>query len=140
MSCSVGDAWTPNLYRGAVDKALLNKGAKRTLIAMLESGAGQYTSIDRASLCERLGVRREATISEHWRRGREVGLLESKARFNRSSLHRLTIPGVSADDDGLLLGRPLLAHIWTPEELEWWHHRDADNPVPPPWREGMPPF
>lgn len=143
MSAARGqpDQWRPENYRVAVAEGLVKPAVKRTLLAMLDAGLGEYTTIDRATLCELTGVRREATISEHWRRARDAGLLESRARYNRSSVHRLNIPGVQGQGWEVFSGGSVLVpHPWTDEELAWWRKQSPESPIPPPWLEGSPPF
>lgn len=141
MPTLVGRAWSRENYRAAIDRAVLRLPVKRTLHAMLMAGGGEYSTIDRATLCQLTGVRREATITQHWNRAREAGLLVSRARYNRSSIHRFTLPG-QRDIDCVIpwIELGLQAHEWTTEELEWWQHQRPESPIRPPWGDGCPPF
>lgn len=134
--------WNPDEYRAAIDQAALRLPVKKTLHTMLQAGDGEYTTLDRATLCQLTGVRREATITEHWRRARQAGLLSSRARFNRSSVHRFTIPGQhDLDCEAPWAGFPLRPHVWTADELAWWQQQGwTESPVPPPWGDGASPF
>jgi hypothetical protein len=133
--------WTEQAYRVALDGSGLASGAKKTMYAMLDSANGQYVTIDRASLCAKVAIRREATITEHWRKARAAGLLASKPRFNSSSIHKLTIPGRSDDViDPLWLPKLLRPHNWTLDELGWWEMLDVQAFSAPPWGDGLAPF
>lgn len=108
---------------------------------MVDHAGAQYSTIDRATLLQLTDGRREATISAHWRQARSHGLLASKQRFNATSIHKFTIPGVdNASFDEALLATPLRCHIWSLEELAWWEELDAMAPTAPPWSDGLPPF
>lgn len=108
---------------------------------MVNQAGAQYSTIDRATLLQLTNGRREATISAHWRQARSHGLLVSKQRFNATSIHKFTIPGVDdAHVDEIGLATPLRCHIWSPEELTWWEGLDAKVPTSPPWADGLPPF
>lgn len=108
---------------------------------MVDHAGAQYSTIDRVTLLQLTDGRREATISAHWRQARSHGLLASKQRFNATSIHKFTIPGVDdACVDGLGLATPLRCHIWSPEELAWWEGLDAKALTVPPWSDGFPPF
>lgn len=133
--------WTEQGYRRAVDESKLALSVKNTMHAMLDYASGQYVTIDRASLCSKVAVRREATITEHWRKARAAGLLISKPRFNSSSIHKLTIPGRSDDViDPLWLPKLLRPHNWTLDELRWWDSLDVQAFSAPPWSDGLAPF
>lgn len=108
---------------------------------MVGHAQSQYSTIDRATLLHLTGGRREATITAHWRLARSQGLLVSKQRFNATSIHKFTVPGV--DDaclDEVSLTTPLRCHIWSPEELSWWEGLNIAVPTEPPWGKGLPPF
>lgn len=108
---------------------------------MVNQAGAQYSTIDRATLLQLTTGRREATISAHWRQARSQGLLASKQRFNATSIHKFTIPGVDdATIDELGHATPLRWHIWSPEELAWWEALDPKALTSPPWSEGLPPF
>lgn len=136
--------WNRDLYLNALAASQLKKPVKKTLAAMLEAaGGGETTTIDRSTLCSITGVRREATISEHWRLARYHGLLRSSARFNRSSIHRFTLPGSGLLEEDWLSGSsltPLRAHVWLPHERAWWQALGTRAELTPPWGNGTPPF
>ena len=119
----------------------LKPKVRNTLHAMVEHAAAQYSTIDRATLLQLTGGRREATVTAHWRQARSQGLLVSKRRFNTTSIHKFTIPGVDdADVDVLALASPLRPHRWTPAELSWWETLCVEAPTEPPWADGQAPF
>lgn len=122
----------------------MKKPVRATLVAMLESAGGaEFTTIDRSTLCALTGIRREATISEHWKLARQHGFLRSTARFNRSSVHRFTLPGaVVLEDDWLDPSRlvPLRGHRWLPPERQWWEIVGSIEASEPPWGDGLAPF
>lgn len=133
--------WTERAYRMALDGSGLASSVKKTMYAMLDSATGQYATIDRASLCSKVAVRREATITDHWRKARAAGLLVSKPRFNSSSIHKLTIPGRCDEAiDPLWLPKVLRPHLWTSDELDWWESLDVPAFSDPPWSGGVAPF
>jgi hypothetical protein len=136
--------WREELYLEALAASQLKKPVQKTLVAMLESaGGGETTTIDRSTLCSITGVRREATISGHWRLARQHGLLWSSARFNRSSVHRFTLPGSGLPEADWLSGSiltPLRVHRWLPHEREWWETVGSEAASIPPWGDGTPPF
>ena len=135
----LGEVWTVDTYRNAVDRSSLKAPVRRTLHAMVDSTSGRHTTIDRASLCLLTGVAWEGTITEHWQRARDAGLLTSAARYNRSSLHTFTIPGrelPDLDPDASLFW----PHVWTEAEIAWWDVLDSGTWAVPPWRDGRPPF
>lgn len=140
MTSTAPESWTLSAYCQAVDESSLHQNAKRTLIAMTETARGQRTTIDRASLCALTGVRREATITRHWRQARAAGLLLSKHRYNRSSIHTFTLPGVPLPAADGVHCQPLRVHIWTSEQIAWWNSLDDGIRSPPPWGNGSPPF
>ena len=136
--------WDRELYLEALHTSPLKKPVRRTLVAMLDSaGGGELTTVDRSTLCSLTGIRREATISEHWKMARHHGFLQSSARFNRSSLHRFILPGAEVlEDDWLRSSRvtPLRIHHWLPHEREWWEKVGSPEACEPPWGDGFPPF
>lgn len=108
---------------------------------MVEHAQSQYSTMDRATLLQLTGGRREATITAHWHQARSQGLLVSRQRFNATSIHKFTIPGIDDDYvDAIALATPLRGHIWSHEELAWWDKLDAMAPTKPPWFDGPPPF
>lgn len=133
--------WTAERYREAVEASSLRASVRNTLHAMVDHAAAQYSTIDRATLLQLTGGRREATVTAHWDKARSHGLLVSKQRFNTTSIHKFTIPGAdSADIDVLAIGMPLRAHLWTPAELAWWDTLSVDDPEEPPWSADQAPF
>jgi hypothetical protein len=119
----------------------LKPNVRNTLHAMVEHAAAQYSTIDRATLLQLTGGRREATITAHWHQARSQGLLVSKQRFNATSIHKFTVPGIDdAHVDELALGTPLRCHVWTPEELSWWEGLNVNASTAPPWSDGPPLF
>lgn len=126
-------AWTPEGYRRAVEQSSLKSSVKRTLHVMVESASGDQTTIDRATLCLLTGIKVESTITEHFRKARAAGLLESQRRFNSSSIHTLLIPGVAASGNTVQAGRRIKWHCWTDEEIAWWDNLNPDQWTPPPW-------
>jgi hypothetical protein len=137
-------SWTAAGYRQAVDQSSLKTPVKNTLHAMVDNSAGNRTTIDRASLCLLTGTRDESTVTEHFKKARGAGLLKSEARFNKSSLHTLLIPGTESSADDVQWGRPMKnAHSWTPEEIRWWDSLEPGHWTTPPWEpwQGQePPF
>jgi hypothetical protein len=111
---------------------------------MLKSAqGGQYTDVDRETIRRVTGVSRVATISEHWQRARDHGLMTSRHRYNGPSKHRLTLPWVPSaeiDDVEMSINTNTHAHVWTPQEVAWWTEREADQGAPPPWGLGPAPF
>ncbi|GKV72032.1 hypothetical protein NCCP2145_14130 [Pseudarthrobacter sp. NCCP-2145] len=126
-------SWTAEGYRQAIEQSSLKAPVKRTLHAMVNSAAGDRTTIDRATLCLLTGIRVESTITEHFRKARAAGLLESQRRFNNSSIHTLLIPGVVGSADAVQAGRPINWHCWTVDEIAWWDGLDPEKWTPPPW-------
>lgn len=137
-------SWTTAGYRQAIDQSSLKTPVKNTLHAMVDNSAGNQTTIDRASLCLLTGIRDVCTITEHFKKSRAAGLLKSEARFNKSSIHTLLIPGTDSSADDVPLGSPLdNYHSWTAEEIAWWDSLDPDLWTPPPWQPWQgkePPF
>lgn len=134
-------AWTVQGYQEAVEASVLKPKVKCTLQAMVSHAGAQYTAIDRATLLQLTGGQREATVTAHWSEARLHGLMVSKQRFNATSIHKFTIPGIDDTSvDDLALARPLKFHVWTPEELRWWQGLRDDSPALPPWLDGPPPF
>lgn len=136
--------WNRDLYLEALATSQLKKPVRKTLATMLESaGGGQFTTIDRSTLCSLTGIRREATISEHWKLARQQGLLRSSARFNRSSVHRFILPGSGLLEEDWLSSSALTSlrvHHWLPHEREWWEAVGSQAASRPPWGDGTPPF
>lgn len=127
-------SWTQEAYRQAIDRSSLKPPVRNTLYAMVDNSAGGLTTIDRASLCRITGLRDEGTITEHFRKARAEGLLESVRRYNNSSIHTLLIPGSDASASDAQPGSQLANwHSWTPEETAWWDGLDPENWTPPPW-------
>lgn len=136
-------SWTAVAYQQAVEQSSLKTPVKRTLHAMVDSAAGDRTTIDRATLCLRTGVKVESTITEHFRKARADGLLVSQRRHNNSSIHTLLIPGVVASAGDVQPGRPIDWHSWTYEEIAWWDSLGPELWTPPPWHPWQgywPPF
>ena len=48
---------------------------------MVNSATGRITTIDRETLCHLTGIRRPATITQHWKRARDAGPLISPCDF-----------------------------------------------------------
>lgn len=136
--------WNKEQYLEALDTSPLKKPVRKTLVAMLESArGGEFTTIDRSTLCSLTGIRREATIFEHWKLARHQGFLRSSARFNRSSVHRFTLPGADLPEDDWLnasILTPLWAHHWLPHERKWWETVGSPEACKPPWGAGFAPF
>jgi len=135
--------WTIAGYRQAIEQSSLKTPVKRTLYAMVDSAAGDRTTIDRATLCLHTGIREESTITEHFKKARTAGLLESQRRYNNSSIHTLLIPGIDASDGNVQPGRPINWHCWTVDETSWWGSLDPELWTPPPWHPWQgywPPF
>lgn len=63
----------------AVDASPVKPKVKRTLHAMAEHAGAKYTTMDRLTVLELIGGRREATVSDHWRQARANGLLASNS-------------------------------------------------------------
>lgn len=136
-------SWTAEAYRQAIEQSSLRTPVKRTLHAMVDSAAGDRTTIDRATLCLRTGIKVESTITEHFRKARAACLLESQRRFDKSSIHTLLIPGVVASADAVQAGRPIDWHSWTDDEIAWWDSFDPELWTHPPWHPWQgywPPF
>lgn len=145
LQTATSTGWTMQLYRDALGTAPLKKPVRNTLVTMLESAGGsEYTTIDRSTLCALTGIRREATITDHWKTARSAGLLTSIARFNKSSVHRFTVPGVtsSQDEERPYLSNliPLRAHVWLPQERAWWQTVGTSTSFAPPWGNRLAPF
>lgn len=136
--------WSAQAWLSAVDASTLRRRVKMTLVAMLEtSGYTQLTDVDRETIARLTGISRVATITDHWHRARDHGLLASRQRFNGSSRHKLTIPGLDSreiDDMDMSTNTNTHAHVWTSQELEWWQRIDDNPSAPPPWGVGRAPF
>lgn len=87
------EPWTVHAYRQLIDQSSLKNPVKNTLRGMVDRAGGRHTTVDRSTLCLVTGVRREATITAHWHRAREAGLLVSKQRWNSTSVHMGTTAG-----------------------------------------------
>ncbi|MDI3194253.1 hypothetical protein QK290_07275 [Pseudarthrobacter sp. AL07] len=131
------EPWTVHVYRKAIDQSPLKASVKKTLHGMVDGAGNRHTTVDRATLCLRNGTTRVATITEHWHKARDAGLLTSKERWNDSSIHTLRIPGTYFPDDEDVYGDPMDGwHIWSSEEIAWWEALDDGSWVLPPWRDG----
>lgn len=141
---SVVASWTAVGYRQAIEESSLRAPVKRTLHAMVDNTVGDQTTIDRATLCFITGIKAESTITEHFRKARAAGLLDSRRRFDKSSIHTLLIPGVPGScPDPELGGRLINWHRWSEEEVAWWDGLDPKCWTPPPWHPWpgpLPPF
>ena len=136
-------SWTAAAYRQAIEQSSLKSPVKRTLHAMVDNAAGDRTTIDRATLCLLTGIKEESTITEHFRKARAAGLLESQRRFKNSSIHTLLIPGIGGLAGNVQLGRPPKWHSWTVDEITWWDSLDPEHLTAPPWhpwQSDKPPF
>jgi hypothetical protein len=94
------------------------------------------TAVDRMTLAGIVG-RDESTITQHWKLARGAGLMRSRRRWNKSSIHDLTLDGSSGFEYDITDIRP---YAWSAGEHEWWRLAASDNPPPAPWGDGRSPF
>lgn len=136
--------WDAGAWLQAVRDSDLRARVQATLFEMLKSAnGGQYTDVDRETIRRATGVNRVGTISEHWQRAREHGLMASRHRYNGPSKHKLTLPWVHSaeiDDVDMRINTNTHAHVWTPDEEAWWSQGEAGEGAPPPWGAGPAPF
>ena len=134
-------SWTVAGYHQVIDRSSVETPVKATLRAMVDGAGGRHTTVDRATLCQITGVRREATITAHWQEARAAGLLASRQRWNNTSFHTFLIPGADHSADEEVWGEPMGGwHGWMPEEIDWWERLDGEERIAPPWGHGRPPF
>lgn len=110
-----------------------------TLLATAKvADARGVTTVNRKTIAEVVGID-VRTVTEHWKLARTAGLMSSRRRFNRSSVHVL-LP--SDGDTPHLADRALslTPHVWTVPELEWWSHLTEESANAAPWGEGTCPF
>lgn len=137
-----GAPWTIHAYRDAVDRSRLKSSVKNTLHVMVDYAGGPQTAVDRLTVCLLTGLKSECTITDHWQKARDAGLLTSKARWNRTSVHTFHVPGLQHVDDEVW-GEPLGGwHVWAADEIAWWDSLRGGSWDSPPWRDGRhrPPF
>lgn len=133
--------WTVAGYHQAIDESSLKNPVKNTLRAMVDRAGSRHTTVSRPTLCFVLKMTRVATITGHWDKARDAGLLKSVQRHNESSVHTFLIPGTNSLEEEDLWGDPMDGwHVWTPEENVWWHSLKDGERIAPPWGDGRPPF
>jgi hypothetical protein len=135
------EPWTVAAYLLAIDQSSLKTPVKNTLRAMVDRAGGRHTTVSRPTLCFTLKMTRVATITAHWDKARDAGLLKSVQRHNESSVHTFLMLGTDTLDEERLWGEPMDGwHVWTPEENVWWDSLDGGEGMTPPWGDGRPPF
>ncbi|MEV5053295.1 hypothetical protein [Arthrobacter sp. LAR12-1-1.1] len=98
------------------------------------------TAVDRASIAADTGQSVRTTTS-HWEQGRAAALLDSKRRFNATSVHMATVPGSGAAlPSEWAVASPLQGHFWTAAELDWWQSDASLDGKNAPWGDQHPPF
>lgn len=133
------DSYSLHEYLRALGQSVLKPGQLRTMACMTDfANSRGITSVDRATISREVGVS-EWSVTQHWKRARELGLLASRRRYDSSSVHYLVQPGATACflDESV---QDKKAHIWSDSERAWWASIGTPTPLPPPWGAGMSPF
>lgn len=126
-------------YLRVLNLSGLRASEMRTMAVMADFATSRgVTSVDRATISREVAVS-QWTVTQHWKKSRERGLLKSRRRFDSSSVHHLLVSADSAcalDEDV----QDKRAHVWGDSELSWWASIGTSAPLQPPWGEGRPPF
>ena len=126
-------------YLRALGRSTLSASELRTMMAMADVATSRgITTVDRATISREVGVS-EWTVTQHWKRARELRLLSSQRRFDSSSVHYLLVSGsIPCPLDANI--KEMNAHAWSDSELAWWASIGTADELPPPWGEEHPPF
>lgn len=108
----------------------------RTLVATAGTASPHgTTSVDRATIAGIVGYD-ESTVTQHWKLARRAGLMNSRRRWNTSSIHDFTGDGSCVIDYGIT---NLAPHSWSVSDREWWQAGDHGRRSTP-WGDGRSPF
>lgn len=139
VSADGGTAFDIDVFHEALEASPLKDKVQATMLEMLYS-TDEFgrTKVSGRRLAAGLSIR-EATVSSHLNKAREVGFLLTKYRYNKSPCQQLAWPGsgIHPPQPGI---SPLRPRIWTDGEVAWWRSLDTSFPLSPPWGEGAAPF
>jgi acyl-CoA reductase-like NAD-dependent aldehyde dehydrogenase len=121
--------FTKTAWLKAVGASALSRKDMLTAADMADTATSRGISkATRTQLAQMADVNRDATISARWKKMRAAGLMTSKARFNKPSLHALTMPdGIGSVDPLDFYIADLPEMVLDPAEFATWHLYAANS-------------